>query len=75
MKNLQPLIRMSIALGVLSLIALAISFLALTDIRHGESDLSLEWKFLNLAALILLMYIFSGVVTLFRVLRFTKRGG
>ena len=74
MKNLQPLIRMSIALGVLSLIALGISFLALTDIRHGEADVSLEWKFLNFAALILLMYIFSGVVTLFRVLRFAKRG-
>jgi len=69
MKDLNRLIRMSIGLGLLSLAALGVSVLALTDIAHGESDLSLEWRFLNVAGVVILMYVALGVVTLLRVLK------
>jgi len=36
----------SFFLGILSVIALLVSHLALTDIWHGEGDLRLEWSVL-----------------------------
>jgi hypothetical protein len=38
MSNLKTQIRVTIALGVLSLLAGLITHLALTDIYHGEAD-------------------------------------
>jgi hypothetical protein len=52
----RKLIRMSLALGVLSLLAMLLSFLALTDIAHGENDVLWEWRILRVSALVLLMF-------------------
>jgi hypothetical protein len=46
-------------LGGLSLLALLFSHLALTDIAHGEADLTLEWSVLRVSAGILLAFIIS----------------
>lgn len=51
MTRVQPAIRLATALGVLSIVALLAAFLALTDIGHGEPDLTLEWNVLRVAAL------------------------
>jgi len=75
MNSLQRLIRMCIALGILSFISLVISFFALTDIAHGESDLSLEWASLKFSALILLMFIAMTLTTLSRVIKSAKAEG
>ncbi len=71
MNTVKMYIRMTIALGVLSLVALAVSHLALTDIAHGESDVSLEWHILRASALVILMFIALTLVTLRRVLKLT----
>ncbi len=71
MNDLKKFIRMSMALGVLALLALAFSHLALTDIAHGESDVSLEWYILRASALVILMFIALTLVTLRRVLKLT----
>jgi hypothetical protein len=71
MNTVKTYIRMTIALGVLSLLALAFSHLALTDIAHGESDVSLEWHILRASALVILMFIALTLVTLRRVLKLT----
>ena len=39
----QKLRRLTIWLGCVSLLGVLVSFLALTDIYHGEADLSQEW--------------------------------
>jgi len=59
-------------LGVLSLIAGFFAHLALTDIYHGEPDTSLEWKIVQVAALILLLFIGSSLFTLGRILKLLK---
>jgi len=59
----------SLVLGVLSLFSIAICFLALVDVFHGESDLSLEWRALRLSFSIILIFNVFSVITLVRVLR------
>ncbi|MBI2926853.1 MAG: hypothetical protein HYY24_14245 [Verrucomicrobia bacterium] len=72
MTDLKNLIRVTLALGVLSLLALLFSHLALTDIAHGEADVELEWNVLRVCALVLLLFIGATLFTLRRVLRATS---
>jgi hypothetical protein len=46
-----------------------ISYLALTDIYYGESDVSLEWSILQFCALVILIFIISALFTLRKALR------
>jgi hypothetical protein len=57
---------MSIALGVLALIGIVFSWLALLDIAHGEPDVNLEWAVVRGTAAVLLMFIAQSIVTLAR---------
>ncbi len=70
MNSLKNNIRISMALGALALIAIGLSHLALTDIAHGEVDVSLEWNVLRAAALVILMFTAFSLVTLRRALKF-----
>ena len=45
----QFLRRLSLGLGCLSAVCIVLMFLALTDIYHGEADLSLEWRIVQVA--------------------------
>jgi hypothetical protein len=56
-----------LVLGGISILAVVVSFLALTDIGHGESDLSLEWGVLRAAFLVIVLFQVSALVTLGRV--------
>ena len=64
MKSLKKNLVLTTVLAGLSLAALGLSHLALTDIAHGEGDLTLEWWLLRLAALVFVAFIAS---TLFLV--------
>jgi hypothetical protein len=64
---------MTLGLGVLSLLAVIFGHLALTDIAHGEGDLSLEWNVLRVAALVIVMFIAVTFGTMSRVLRVINR--
>ena len=59
-------------MAFVSLAALLCSHLALTDIYHGEADQSLEWRIVQVAALIMVVFIAITIVTLKRVLRSVK---
>jgi uncharacterized membrane protein len=72
MNNLKKFIRMTMALGVLSLIALVSSHLALTDISHGETDVTLEWNILRASAFVILLFIVLTFVTLGRIAKNSK---
>ena len=50
-------------LGVLSLLAGLITHLALTDIYHGEADVTLEWNIVRICALVLLVFIGTALFT------------
>jgi hypothetical protein len=45
--------RTTIGLGVVSAIAMALAFLALTDIYHGEADVTAEWWAVRVAFLVI----------------------
>ncbi len=68
MTNIKRDITITFILAGLSLLALMFSHLALTDIYHGGEDLSLEWSFLRIAALIFIAFITCTIITLRRVL-------
>ena len=57
MKNLKTQIRVTMALGALWLLAGLATHLALTDIYHGEADVTLEWSIVRVCALVLLAFI------------------
>lgn len=61
---------LTLILSGLSVIALIIGYLALTDIYHQEEDLTLEWTFLRIAALIFIIFIGSTILTIVQVLKY-----
>ena len=69
MNQYKQHIVVTLSLGILSLIGMALSHLALTDIAHGEAEVSLEWTILRVTALVLLAFIGSSFFTLIRVLK------
>jgi hypothetical protein len=69
MTPLRRAVQLSLFLGGFSMLAWVASFLALTDIGHGESDLSLEWGVLRAAFLFIVLFQISALITLARVFR------
>ena len=65
----RMVIRLAAALGLLSTLGLVAAALALTDIAHGEPDLTLEWTVLRVAALLVVAF----HVTAFWALRTAHR--
>ena len=49
-------IRITRAAGVVSLTALVLAALALTDISHGEADVTLEWHMVQAAFAIVFVF-------------------
>jgi Na+-transporting methylmalonyl-CoA/oxaloacetate decarboxylase beta subunit len=69
MSGVRSGIRIAQGLGVLSLLAIVAAFLALTDIGHGEPDLTLEWNVLRVAALTVIAFHVATFRALRRALR------
>jgi len=69
MNKYKQTIVIALSLGILSLIAMAFSHLALTDIAHEEANVSLEWTILRVTALILVTFIGSSLITFIRILK------
>jgi hypothetical protein len=65
-------VQLSLFLGGFSILAVVMSSLALTDIGHGEPDLSLEWAVLRAAFLVIVLFQVSALVTLGRMLRVVR---
>jgi len=69
MNHLKWTIRATIGLGVLSLLAGLMTHLALTDIYHGEADVTLEWNIVRTSACLLIVFIGMAMYSLGRVLK------
>ncbi|MDA2924555.1 hypothetical protein MYX65_07845 [Acidobacteria bacterium AH-259-L09] len=72
MLRLNTVARVSFGLGVLSLLAVVTSHLALTDIYHGETDVGLEWRVLQICFVVIVVFQLSALYTLRRILRGTR---
>ena len=70
MKKLRIWATVSLTLAILGLAALFLSHAALTDIYHGEKDANLEWTFLRLAFLVILLLIVATIVFTGLVLKY-----
>jgi hypothetical protein len=69
MNRVKRNVVISLILGVMSVLAIGVSHLALTDIWHGEADVSLEWTVLRLAALVIIVFHVSAFASMWQVLR------
>jgi len=68
MNKLKSLKRMSFGLGLIVLIGLFLSVLALLDIYHNnEPDLNLEWNIVRVTFLFTLMYVVISLITIFKI--------
>jgi hypothetical protein len=68
-------IHVSLTLGVLSLLAVALSHLALTDIYHAGGDVSLEWNVLRGCFGVFVLSQVAALITLTKVLRSRRQAG
>lgn len=67
MFSLKTQINVILFLGALSLAAGLFAHLALTDIYHAETELSLEWNVLRLCAVIIATFIISAMILLKKI--------
>ena len=73
MSKMQSQVVVVMVLGILALVARFFAHLALTDIYHGEADVSLEWKIVQVAALIILIFIVSSLALFGQTLKILKK--
>lgn len=69
MRNFRKAATITAILGFLSVLALIFQYLALTDIRHNEEDLTLEWYVTGFCMIVIGTFIVSTFVTLGFILR------
>ncbi len=69
MFGLKNQIRITIVLGMLSILAGFFGHLALTDIYHGEGDMTLEWRILQAGAVIIFVFVVTSLLMLKKVLK------
>ncbi len=69
MNNSKRLIRMALALAVITLIGLIFSALALSDIYHqNESNLTSEWNVVRASFLFTLMFVAVSSMTILKLI-------
>lgn len=68
METMRRAVRLSFWLGMLSVVAVGVSHLALTDIFHGEGGLR-EWRALQVSFAIIIVFQLSALTTLWRIMR------
>jgi len=69
MVSIKRSAKTSFVIGTISVIALIPVHLALTDIWHGEGDLTLEWSVMRFGILTIAAFQISALATLVKVLR------
>lgn len=67
--------RITVVLGGLSLLAVLGMALALQDISHHEPDLTLEWRVVRVAFLVILAFHASAVIAAWKAAGFPTRSG
>jgi len=73
MKIVRRLLIASVACGLASLVFFIFGRLAMTDIFHGEPDLTLEWRIVSIGFLPILFFHLLSVVAASLAIRFIGR--
>lgn len=68
METMKRAVRLSFGLGVLSVVAVGVSHLALTDISHGAGGVA-EWRALQVSFAMIIAFQLSALITLWRIMR------
>jgi hypothetical protein len=61
--------RFALGLGGASLVAILVAHLALTDIRHGEADMTLEWNVLRGGFAVIISFHVAALLAIGRAMR------
>ena len=69
MGSLKTQAKITITLGIVTLVFGLLSHLALTDIYHAEHDVSLEWNVVRVSAVVFFVFIVMALYTLGRMLK------
>ncbi len=70
--ELRKQLNLNFILGMVAVLAFGVQFLALIDIGHGGEDLRLEWRIVQVASLIQLVFVCLTLFSLVRVLNEKK---
>jgi hypothetical protein len=62
----------ALGLGIVSAITMALAFLALTDIYHGEADVTAEWQAVRVAFLVSAAFHVVAVIVALKGVRSTS---
>ncbi|MFC2093220.1 hypothetical protein ACFLSV_04905 [Bacteroidota bacterium] len=73
MKQLKIYATITFILGLLSIIGIVLSHLALTDINHGEVNADIEWKVVQVGFVIIILFHVFVFMTLYRLFIFLKK--
>ena len=65
-QGIRILVRLTIGLGVLSLAAVVLSQAALTDIYHGEADVTGEWRAVQASFVVIIGFHLAAIAMLWR---------
>jgi hypothetical protein len=74
MAHVRLLVRLTLAAGALSLLALVVSHLALVDVAHGAAYPAVEWRALQASFVLIVLFHLLALWTLVRALRILPQG-
>ena len=74
MSGLRLSAMVSLGLGILSVLAVYVCHLALTDIYHLETDVTAEWRAVQIGFVVIIAFQVSALWTLWRVLQASRQG-
>jgi hypothetical protein len=72
MKKLRIWATVSLTLGILAMVVLLVAVAALTDIYHGQEDVTAEWMFLRLAFGVVFFLIVATIICTTLVLKYFR---
>ena len=73
MDRLKKSARLTLGIGVVSILAILFCHLALTDIWHGEAPVDLEWKVVQIGFAIIIAFHVSALATTYFALKILGR--
>ena len=75
MSKLERSAWLTVGIGIASALAIVLCHLALTDIRHGETAVELEWKVVQIGFAVIIVFHAAALTTAWLVLRAADRPG
>ncbi len=75
MSKLEKSARLTVAIGIASILAIVLCHLALTDIWHGEQAVETEWKIVQVGFAIILAFHAAALLTAYHALKAPDRSG